>query len=227
MLVAKASRIRNNPQLEISINNKQVPNESKLTLLGVEVDNKLNFNEQATKICKKVSKQLGVMSRIKKILPTNTKKTLYRAFILPHFLYCSEVWRHCGKRNQDKLEKLNERALRFVFKDNNSTYDKLLKKMSVPSLVNRRKQDDCIVVYKSMNNSTPKYISELLHERVNLKNLRGVNKLTMPRVISTTYGLNSFRYNAPKLWNSLTDEMRSSCNIKTFITQIRKIDFNE
>ena len=82
---------RNNPNFKISINNDSIPNEQKLTLLGVEVDNKLKFSDQVTKICKKVSRQLGVMIGIKKILPKNKKRTLYRAFISPHFLYCSEV----------------------------------------------------------------------------------------------------------------------------------------
>ncbi|CAH3153863.1 unnamed protein product, partial [Porites lobata] len=27
---------------------------------------------------------------------------LYKAFILPHFYYCSSVWHFCGARNADK-----------------------------------------------------------------------------------------------------------------------------
>ena len=34
-------------------------------------------------------------------------------------------WNHCGKKNADKLELINERCLRFVFKDFHNTYDKL------------------------------------------------------------------------------------------------------
>ena len=64
MLVAKACMVKNNPEGKILINNDNVhvPNEQKLTLLGVEVDNQLKFNDQVNNICKKVSKQLGVMS---------------------------------------------------------------------------------------------------------------------------------------------------------------------
>ena len=39
MLVAKASMAKNNPELKILINTDNVPNEQRLTLIGVEVDN--------------------------------------------------------------------------------------------------------------------------------------------------------------------------------------------
>ena len=40
----------------------------------------------------------------------------------------------CGRKNVTKLEKLQERALRFVFKDNNSSYVDLLKRGNFLSL---------------------------------------------------------------------------------------------
>ena len=43
-----------------------------------------------------------------------------------HFDYCSQIWHHCGARNTKKLGRVNERALRFVYKDKKSSYDKLL-----------------------------------------------------------------------------------------------------
>ena len=51
-------------------------------------------------------------------------------------------------------------------------------------------------------------------------------KETLQGVFTTNYGLNS-RYNTPKLWNSLTDEILSASNIKTFIKQIRNKIFVE
>ena len=159
------------------------------------------------------------MSRMKKIIPTDTKLRLYRAFVLPHFIYCSEVWRHCGIKNANKLDKLNERALRFVFNDVTLTYDKLLRKIRT----DRRMQDYRIVTYKASNNQAPRYIRALLEERSTTKNLPGTRKLAIPRVQTTTYGLHSFRYGATKLWNSLTDSMRTAETTGAFKNKIRLI----
>ena len=48
-------------------------------------------------------------------------------------------------------------------------------------------------------------------------------ELTLIRLMTctTTYDLNSIRSLGPKLWNSLTDEIRASCNLKTFRNVIR------
>ena len=77
-------------------------------LLGVSIDD--NF---ITNITRKVSNQLQVLKRHKKLIPVSAK-ALYKAYILPQLNYCSIVWHHCGKRNSDKLEKLNQRCLCFV-----------------------------------------------------------------------------------------------------------------
>ena len=56
-----------------------------------------------------MSKQIG------KYLNTDCRIAIYKSFISSNFSYCPVSWMFCGKRNSDKLEKLQERALRFVF----------------------------------------------------------------------------------------------------------------
>ena len=74
-----------------------------------------------------VSQQVAVLRRMKKMLPFETRMKLYQSFIVPHFNYCAETWNFCSKGVTTKLEKLNERALRFVYRDYSSSYETLLK----------------------------------------------------------------------------------------------------
>ena len=67
--------------------------------------------------------------QVRRILPCEVKELLYRAFVLPHFYYCSQVWHHCGSRNTKKIEKVNERALRYVYKEKTSAYHELLQQI--------------------------------------------------------------------------------------------------
>ena len=71
-----------------------------------------------------VSEQVAVLNRLKKILPFELRIDIYRTFIAPHFNYCSESLHHCGKRGCAKLEKINERALRFVTRDKSTMYER-------------------------------------------------------------------------------------------------------
>ena len=79
-----------------------IPVQDELELLGVTPDSKPKFEGQIRKICRKVSQQVAVLNRLKKILPFELRTDIYRAFIAPHFNYCSESWHHCGKRGFGK-----------------------------------------------------------------------------------------------------------------------------
>ena len=56
----------------------------------------------------------------------------------------------------------------------------------------------------------------LFTPRTNINELRGINKLQLPRVNATSYGKDSFKCLAPKLWNMLNDDLRTTPNITYF-----------
>ena len=102
---------------------------------------------------------------LKKMLPFELRIDIYRAFIAPHFNYCSESWHHCGKRGSSKLEKISERALPFVTRDKSTTYETLLKQLNLLSPFNQRIVKMATGVYKAIHGyKVPRGIGELLHE---------------------------------------------------------------
>ena len=105
-------------------------------LLGITVDNKLAFDDHVSQVCKKINNQINVIIRYRKLIGSDVMLTLYKAFILPHFQYCSSVWHFCSSRNTDKLESLNKRVIRAIFSDWNANYNELLNKSGTISLFN-------------------------------------------------------------------------------------------
>ena len=75
-----------------------IPITNEIELPGVTVNDKLKFENHIRKLCRKVSQQTAVLQWMKKMLPFETKRDLYFAFILPHFNYCAETWHHCNKK---------------------------------------------------------------------------------------------------------------------------------
>ena len=67
-----------------------IPIQDEMELLGVTLDNKLKFEGQIRKICRKVSQQVAVLNRLNKILSFELRTDIYRAFIAPQYNYCSE-----------------------------------------------------------------------------------------------------------------------------------------
>ena len=53
---------------EVKIANKKIKSTSSVKLLGVHIDNKLNFNHHINKLCKSAANQLNALTRIKSFL---------------------------------------------------------------------------------------------------------------------------------------------------------------
>ena len=148
---------------------------------------------------------------------------------MPRFQYCSSIWHFCGARNSEKLWLFNKHVLRIILDDNASTYEVLLESLDLVNLRKRRFLDMWVLVHKSFRAAAPvyMYISVLFTPRTNIDGLRGINKLHLPRVNTTSYGKNSFKFLAPKLWNMLNDDLRTTTNTGTNITYFRNncLDF--
>ena len=102
------------PRAHINLGDKVIIAESTVKLLGVHLDDNLNFNQQTKELCRKAASQLNVLRRLARHLDQGCRMSIFRAFILTHFNYCALVWHFCGATNTKKLERIQCRALRFV-----------------------------------------------------------------------------------------------------------------
>ena len=159
------------------------PVNSSIDILGMTIDNKLSFDNHISVICKKINNQFNVMLRFWKLIDKETLlKPLYKAFILPHFYYCSSVWHFCGACNTNKVDNLNKRILRLILQDYSSPYDILLSKVNLKSLFIRRLQNLMITLYKSLFFANyPGYLKDMFTERSSSYNLRGNHVLALPK----------------------------------------------
>ncbi len=53
------------------------------------------------------------------------------------FNYCPIIWHFCGKVNTKKIEKIQEKALRFMFNDKKCSYSSLSEKCGYNTLLIR------------------------------------------------------------------------------------------
>ena len=109
--------------------------ETEVTVLGVTIDDKLCFSQHISVCCKKAAGQLNALSRISKHLNINSRRAMYNSFIMRNVNHCPFMWHFCGQANKQKLEKIQERALRILFADYNSSYMMLLVKAGTQSRI--------------------------------------------------------------------------------------------
>ena len=60
---------------DLKINDSIISSEKSVTVLGIEIDNKLNFEKQAANICRKANNQLNAIVRIQNFLGKKEKET--------------------------------------------------------------------------------------------------------------------------------------------------------
>ena len=98
----------------MKVNDIDIEQTSSMKLFGGSIDDKLNFTEHIRNVCTKASQGVGVIFRLRNLIPTDTKLNLYKTAILPHLTYCDIVWHFCKAAHRRKLEIVQERALRAV-----------------------------------------------------------------------------------------------------------------
>ena len=123
-------------------------------------------------------------------------------FISSNFNYCLVSWMFCGKTNLNKMEKLQERAPRFVFRDTTSSYEYLFTRDFLPLSLYRIRYLG-IKVYKFFNGLNPDSLNNLFNQPCLKYELRDSHRLVHPKFNAFIYGLRSFRYYGSKLWNVL------------------------
>ena len=98
-------------ELLLQIDNQIVKSSHKLTIFGMTIDDKLTFSEHIKDISKRAGQKVGVLLRLRNLIPCSAKLQLYKSALLPHLTYCDIVWHFCKSRDKPKLERIQERAV--------------------------------------------------------------------------------------------------------------------
>ena len=115
--------------VDIKISDIKVTGESRVKLLDIHIDNRLNFDYHVGQLCKKSIKKLHALVRIFKYVETSKRRVLVNSFITSQFSYCPLIWMFHSRRMEHRINKVHERALRLIFpSDSKLTFKELLEK---------------------------------------------------------------------------------------------------
>ena len=112
-------------------------------------------------LCNKAARQLNALALISKYIDVPSRKMINNSFIVSNFTYCALVWHFCGKVNNGKIEKINERALRILYNDYTSTYVELLDLSNSDTVLLTRLKNMTLDVFKSVKKLNPPYLNRI------------------------------------------------------------------
>ena len=170
----------------------------------------------------KASNKLYALARTSPYMDKSKLRTVMRAFITSQFQYCPLIWMFHSRQLNQKINKIQERALRITYKDTESTFSELLLKDSADTIHTKNLQILMTEMYKTRNGLNPSFMQEIFCDNTTYYNLRNNNDFFQPRVRSVNNGTESVRFKGPQLWQMLPPTIRNSESICQFKTKIKR-----
>ena len=100
--------------VNITIDNSSITISETAKYLGVMIDSKLNFQNHLKIIESKLSRGVGILYRLKAVLPREALCKIYFALFHPHLLYELVAWWSTFPTYMSKLESLQNKAVKII-----------------------------------------------------------------------------------------------------------------
>ena len=182
--------------------------------LGITIDRNLKFKSHVSTISTKLAKVSGILFRLNNILPFEALKTLYSTLFVPHLLYGMEIWFGILAMNDDRIFKLQKKAIRAVnclpYGHHTSDFFKQMDVLKVYDLHKLR-----VLIHTFSNNL-------LTQADVHDHNTRNRNNLVVPQYRRARTQSSIF-YQGISLWNNLPSEIKQSQSLESFKGQVKSM----
>ena len=212
-----------NQEYSIKVDNQVIQNSRCEKLLGIKIDNKLTFGEHVSSICTKASQKLHALARVGNFMTLNQRKIIMKTFILSHFGYCPLVWMFHSRKLNHRINRIHERALRMVYKDNESSFENLLIKDDSFTIHERNIQTLAIELYKVAYGLSPEIMKLILPLQDHAAHPARLREETfMSRnVKSVRNGTETLAHIGPKIWSIIPNDIKKF-SLSKFTKKIRK-----
>lgn len=167
---------------------------------------------------------LRSLSKIKSFLSTASLEVAVHAFITSRLDYCNSLYYGVAKTQITRLQVVQNAAARFLKGCKKFEHvTPLLKSLHWLPVQFRIEYKILLLVYKSLNNLAPLYLSELLHLYTPKRGLRSVNKclLQIPRTRLKNRGNRAFEVAGPTLWNKLPTQIKMASSLSEFKSALK------
>ena len=158
---------------KLKINNTLIECVDEFNYLGLIINKHLKWNSHVNKIGNKLSQTIGVINKLKHLIPQKTLLTIYNCLILPHNNYCILAWGHDSNRSL----KLPKKAIRIIVKGTFYTQsDPIFKKFNILKVNDIHLHQQLKFYFKLINNILPDHFYDFnlaLNSAIHDYNTRG------------------------------------------------------
>jgi len=144
---------------ELYLGHDKIENVNSFNFLGIHVDEFLSWKVHIDVLSTKLSRTIGIMARMKNMLPCYVLRIIYFSLFASHLTYGILLWGYAN----DKISKLQKRAVRLICNAKyNAHTEPLLKQMAILKFKDILSLLEYKFYYKYANNSLPEHMQYLI-----------------------------------------------------------------
>ena len=230
-VVLISSRYHPRPPLDsLQIGNMTVVPSSSARNLGVIFDKCFDLEDHIKSICKSSHYRIRNIAKIRKYIDKESAKIVVHTFVTAKLDSCNSLLYGLPQHLISRLQSIQNTVARVVTRTRKFDHiTPILKQLHWLPVRYRIVFIILLLVYKALNGTGPSYISELLKYHTSEWKLRLSSQrlLATPKARLKTYGERAFAVAAPRLWNSIPLELRSSSSIDTFKQHLKTYLFKQ
>ena len=171
-----------------------------------------------------ISKSIGIISKLKFLLPHATLFLLYNSLVLPYITYCNSVWANCGSTKINSIFKLQKKAIRICTGSHFLAHtDPLFYKLKTLKNFDLNTTHVAVIMFKYINNLLPPSFDNMFRFNNSVHSystrISGNFHLTNPK-LSITH--KSVRHSGPDVWNDLPDNIKSCSTIYSLKATLKR-----
>ena len=195
---------------ELRVRDRALEEVDSYKILGLIVDNNLSWSTHISTLCKKMSKKIFQLNRIKHFLDQHSRRLFFHAYLLPDIDYASTCWDLASQNCLRHLSSIYRRSLKLILLKStihNSDY----KELNILPLNLKCRFNKGVFMYKIMNGLAPSY----LVDKFPSIQVRSKTKIFIPRPRTDLF-MSSFTFSGSKLWNEMPCHLKSFSSLFSF-----------
>ena len=103
----------------------------------------------------------------------------------------------------------------------NQAFKLFLKKDNSTSIHDKNLQLLLTEIYKTLHNLNPSFMKEIFTERNTCYNLGNISRISLSKPKSNCYGIESTTFMGSKLWQELTNDIKTSSSLAIFMKKMK------
>ena len=207
----------------ILINNVTLQQIECTKFLGLYIDDDLSWKSHISYLCKLLSRNTGVLYRLKEIFPIPILQTVYATLITSYMFYGILAWGNSASFLLNKILHIQKRAIRIVNHKHFLAHTNMLFfTNNVLKITDLFLYNVGIFMYKLSTKDLPDVFLPMFrrNNEIHTYPTRQRQSFHLPRT-RTVFAQKTITYNGPRFWNDLPNELIVSPSFRIFKRKLK------